>query len=107
LQLLSVIDVVELARTSIKPQTDREAAIQKGYSMLEHKMISSIRDIGVRFTESQGHKFDAHFHEVVQEIGTHEYPAGVVISEVKRGYTLGDRVLRLAQVKVAVASSFN
>jgi type IV pilus assembly protein PilB len=107
LQLLSVIDVIELARTSIKPQTDREAAIQKGYSMLEHKMISSIRDIGVRFTESQGHKFDAHFHEVVQEIGTHEYPAGVVISEVKRGYTLGDRVLRLAQVKVAVASSFN
>jgi type IV pilus assembly protein PilB len=107
LQLLSVIDVVELARTSIKPQTDREAAIQKGYSMLEHKMISSIRDIGVRFTESQGHKFDAHFHEVVQEIGTHEYPAGIVISEVKRGYTLGDRVLRLAQVKVAVASSFN
>jgi type IV pilus assembly protein PilB len=107
LQLLSVIDVVELARTSIKPQTDREAAIQKGYSMLEHKMISSIRDIGVRFTESQGHTFDAHFHEIVQEIGTHEYPAGVVISEVKRGYTLGDRVLRLAQVKVAVASSFN
>jgi type IV pilus assembly protein PilB len=107
LQLLSVIDVIELARTSIKPQTDREAAIQKGYTMLENKMLSSIREIGVRFIESKGHKFDAHFHEIVEEIGTHEYPAGVVISELKRGYTLGDRVLRLAQVKVAVASSFN
>jgi type IV pilus assembly protein PilB len=107
LQLLSVIDVIELARTSIKPQTDREAAIQKGYSMLENKMLSSIREIGVRFTDSKGQKFDPHFHEVVQEIGTHDCPAGVVISELKRGYTLGDRVLRLAQVKVAVASSFN
>lgn len=106
LQLLSVIDIIELARTSIKPQTDREAAIQKGYSMLENKMLSSIREIGVRGTESQGRKFDAHFHEIVQEIVTHEHPAGVVISELKRGYTLGDRVLRLAQVKVAAASSF-
>jgi type IV pilus assembly protein PilB len=106
LQLLSVVDVIELARTSIKPQTDREAAIQKGYSMLESKMLSSIREIGVRVTESKGHKFDSHLHEIVQEVGTHEYPVGMVIQEFKRGYTLGDRVLRLAQVKVAVASSF-
>jgi type IV pilus assembly protein PilB len=107
LQLLSVVDVIELARTSIKPQTDREAAIQKGYSMLENKMLSSIKEIGVRVTESKGHKFDPHLHEVVKEVGTHEHPAGVVIDELKRGYTLGDRVLRLAQVKVAVASNFN
>ena len=106
LQLLSVVDVIEFARTSIEPQTDREAAIQKGYSMLEKKMISSIKEIGVRVTESKGRKFDAHLHEIVQEVGTHEHPTGIVIDELKRGYTLGDRVLRLAQVKVAVASSF-
>ncbi len=106
LQLLSVIDVIELARTSIKPQTDREAAIQKGYSMLETKMLASIKEIGVRVTESQGRKFDSHLHEVIQEIGTHDYPPGTIMSEYKRGYTLGDRVLRLAQVKVAVASNF-
>ncbi len=106
LQLLSVVDVIELARSSIKPQTDREAAIQKGYSMLENKMLSSIREIGVRVTETRGCKFDPHLHEIVREIGTHEHPAGVILEEFKRGYTLGDRVLRLAQVKVAVASSY-
>ena len=106
LQLLSVIDVIELARSSIKPQTDREAAIQKGYSMLENKMLSSIREIGVRVTETKGYKFDPHLHEVIKEIGTHEHPAGSIIEEFRRGYTLGDRVLRLAQVKVAVASSY-
>jgi type IV pilus assembly protein PilB len=106
LQLLSVIDVIELARTSIKPQTDREAAIQKGYSMLETKMLTSIKEIGVRVTETTGRKFDAHLHEVLQEIVSHEHPTGMIMEEFKRGYTLGDRVLRLAQVKVAVASSF-
>ncbi len=107
LQLLSVIDVIELARTSIKPQTDREAAIQKGYSMLENKMLLSIKEIGVRVTETVGRKFDSHFHEVVQEIGTHEHQTGTILEEFRRGYTLGDRVLRLAQVKVAVTSRFS
>ncbi|WP_295618689.1 nucleotide exchange factor GrpE [Chamaesiphon sp. GL140_3_metabinner_50] len=106
LQLLSVIDVIELARTSIKPQTDREAAIQKGYSMLETKMLSSIKEIGVRVTETKGRKFDSHLHEVIREVATHEYAPGIIIDEIKRGYTLGDRVLRLAQVQVATAANF-
>ncbi len=107
LQLLSVVDVVELARTSIKPQTDREAAIQKGYSMLEHKMLASIKEIGMRVTATTGQKFDPRLHEIVQEIGTHEHPAGVIVEEFRRGYTLSDRVLRLAQVKVAVTPRFS
>lgn len=104
-QFLSVMDVIELARTSIKPQTDREVAIQKGYSMLENKIMSSIKEIGLRVTESKGHRFNNYFHELIQEVSTHEHPPGIIIEEIRRGYTLGDRVLRLAQVNVAVASS--
>jgi type IV pilus assembly protein PilB len=107
LQLLSVVDVIELARTSIKPQTDREAAIQKGYSMLEYKMIASIKEIGMRVTATTGQKFDPRLHEIVQEIGTHEHPPGIIVEEFRRGYTLSDRVLRLAQVKVAVTPRFS
>jgi type IV pilus assembly protein PilB len=107
LQLLSVVDVIELARTSIKPQTDREAAIQKGYSMLEYKMLASIKEIGMRVTATTGQKFDPHLHEIVQEIATHEDPPGIIIEEFRRGYTLSDRVLRLAQVKVAVSPRFS
>jgi type IV pilus assembly protein PilB len=107
LQLLSVVDAIELARTSIEPQTAREAAIQKGYSMLEHKMLMSIKEIGLRITETIGHKFDPHLHEIVQEIGTHAHPTGTILAELKRGYTLSDRVLRLAQVKVAVTPRFS
>jgi type IV pilus assembly protein PilB len=105
MQFVSVMDVIELARNSIDPQTDRELAIQKGYSMLENKIISSIKEIGLRVTESQGHTFNARLHEMVEEVNTQEYLPGVIIEEIKRGYTLGDRVLRLAQVKIAVASS--
>jgi type IV pilus assembly protein PilB len=105
LQMISIIDVVELARSSIKPQSDREAAIQKGYTMLENKLISTLRDMGVRSIETQDRSFDSHWHEVIEEEVSGQ-PAGQILAERKRGFMLGDRVLRLAQVKVAVASSF-
>ena len=106
LQLISIIDVIELAKNSIKPQTDREISIQKGYSMLENKMLGSLREMGVRIIETKGSKFNPRFHEVLVEEGTNEYPPTTIINEFKKGYILADRVLRLAQVKVSVASSF-
>jgi type IV pilus assembly protein PilB len=106
LQLLTAIDTIELAKNSIKPQTDRETAIQKGYMMLDKKMLSSLREIGVCTIETVGHKFDSRLHEILKEEGTQDYPSGTILAEFKRGYLLGDRVLRLAQVKVAIASSF-
>jgi type IV pilus assembly protein PilB len=105
LQMISIIDVVELARSSIRPQSDREAAIQKGYTMLENKLISTLRDMGVRLIESQERSFDSRWHEVIEEEISNK-PAGQVLEEIKRGFMLGDRVLRLAQVKVAVSSNF-
>jgi type IV pilus assembly protein PilB len=106
LHLLSVVDVIELARNSIKPQTDREAAIQKGYVMLENKILTSFREIGIHTIDAKGRRFESHLHEIVREEVNEQYPAGTIIEEFKRGYTIGDRVLRLAQVKVAIASSF-
>jgi type IV pilus assembly protein PilB len=105
LQMISIIDVVELARSSIRPQSDREAAIQKGYTMLENKLISTLKDMGVRSIETEDRSFDSHWHEVIEEEVSSQ-PAGQILSERKRGFMLGDRVLRLAQVKVAVRSSF-
>lgn len=105
LQMISIIDVVELARSSIRPQSEREAAIQKGYTMLENKLISTLRDMGVRLIESQERSFDSRWHEVIEEEISNQ-PAGKVLAEIKRGFMLGDQVLRLAQVKVAVPSNF-
>jgi type IV pilus assembly protein PilB len=105
LQLISIIDIVELARNSIRPQSDREAAIQKGYSMLENKLLSTLRDMGVRSIEAQGRPFDSRWHEVAEE-EVNQSLSGHVLAELKRGFMLGDRVLRLAQVRVAVSSSY-
>ena len=52
---------------------------------------------------SEGQEFDPNLHEAVMRQPTDEYPEGTVMEELQRGYKLGDRVLRHALVKVAVA----
>jgi len=51
----------------------------------------------------EGKEFDPNLHEAVMREATNEYPEGVVIEQLVRGYFLGERVLRHAMVKVASA----
>jgi molecular chaperone GrpE len=49
----------------------------------------------------EGQEFDPNLHEAVMREPSNEYPEGVVIEQLMRGYFLGERVLRHAMVKVA------
>ena len=48
-------------------------------------------------------QFDPNLHEALLRQPTSEYPEGTVMAELVRGYMIGDRVLRHAQVQVAAA----
>ena len=45
--------------------------------------------------------FDPHVHEALQEIETCDYPDGVVVQEIRRGYLLNGKVFRPSLVKVS------
>jgi molecular chaperone GrpE len=49
-----------------------------------------------------GEKFDPSVHEAVITEATDEHEEGRVLEEYRKGYTISDRLLRPAQVKVAV-----
>jgi molecular chaperone GrpE (heat shock protein) len=40
-------------------------------------------------------------HEAVTTVPSEEYPAGAILAETRRGYRLGHRVLRHAQLVVS------
>ena len=50
---------------------------------------------------SQGSKLDPHRHQAMQEVESEEQEPGSIISVLKKGYTMNDRVLRPAMVTVA------
>ncbi|MDJ0515678.1 MAG: nucleotide exchange factor GrpE [Trichodesmium sp. MO_231.B1] len=103
IELLPVIDNFERARSQIKPANDGEMAIHKSYQSVYKQMVDSLKKLGVSPMRPEGQEFDPNLHEAVMREATTEHPEGTVIEELVRGYTLGDRVLRHAMVKVATA----
>jgi molecular chaperone GrpE len=102
-ELLPAIDNFERARSQIKPQSDTEMNIHKSYQSVYKQMVDALKRIGVSPMRPEGQEFDPNLHEAVMREATDEYAEGTVVEELMRGYMLGERILRHAMVKVAVA----
>ncbi|MCK4313795.1 nucleotide exchange factor GrpE, partial [Candidatus Bathyarchaeota archaeon] len=99
--LLDVIDELELALCSGR-KTENKDALLEGVEMTLKKMYATLEYEGLRKIEAVGKPFNAELHEVVMKVPTKEYNEGVVIEEVRKGFMLGDNVVRPSMVKVAI-----
>ena len=69
---------------------------------LIHRQLQDIlRKRGVTPIESLGVDFDPHYHQAVSYEPAEDGREGEIIEEFRRGYMLGDRLLRPSMVKVA------
>ncbi len=76
-----------------------------GFQMILNQFKDVLASNGVKHIEALGKPFDPHLHEAVEMIVTKEHPPGIVIEENIRGYTIGDKPLRPARVKVSIEPS--
>jgi len=79
-------------------------AIREGLRMAHDDALRVLVEHGVEPIEAVGLPFDPRWHEAVgmRPADTGQAP-GTVIAEERRGYRLGDRVLRASRVLIAVA----
>jgi len=105
-ELLSVVDNFERARSQIKPQSETEKTIHNSYQGIYKDFVDRLKKIGVAPMRAEGEPFDPSLHEAVMREETDQYPEGTVVEELRRGYVLGDIVLRHAMVKVATAPEY-
>ena len=100
-QLLQVVDDFDLA---MKVEAGEEAAAyRKGVELIHTKLHDLLRKQGVRPIEALGADFDPNVHQAVTHESSPDHREGEVIGELRRGYMLGERLLRPAMVKVAKA----
>jgi len=79
-------------------------AYRKGVELIHAKLHDLLRKHGVKAIDAIGADFDPNLHQaVVQEVSP-AHRDGEVIGELRKGYMIGDRLLRPAMVKVAKAS---
>jgi len=98
-ELLPLVDDMERA---LKVETGTEAdPIRRGVELIHKQLLETLRKRGVKPIESLGADFDPHFHQAVAHEPAEGHREGEVTEEFRRGYMLGDRLLRPAMVKVA------
>lgn len=99
--LLPIIDDLERALQA-SAGSDAES-YRRGVELIHKQMTDLLRKRGVKPIDAVGTQFDPRYHEAVMQESTDEHREGEVMAELRRGYTLGDRLLRPATVKVAKA----
>ena len=96
--LLHIVDDLERALNA--PTGDADA-YRKGVELILHQMHELLRRRGVTPISVAGADFDPRVHQAVVQEASEEHREGEVMEELRRGYMLGDRLLRPAMVKVA------
>ncbi len=101
-KLLPVADDFERAIATL-PDNLRQLSWCEGVFLIKRKLDAVFESEDVKPIETEGQMFDPHYHEAVTYEEVPGYEEGQIIGEVQRGYTLGERVLRPALVRVAKA----
>jgi molecular chaperone GrpE len=78
-------------------------SFKKGVEMMRRLFEDTLAKHGARTFSAQGQLFDPARHEAMSMTETTEFPANQVLSEVLKGFTLHERVVRPALVVVARA----
>jgi molecular chaperone GrpE len=97
-EFLGVMDNLDLALSAGGSADD----LKRGVEMIHRQMQELLRRHGVRTVAAAGSAFDPALHEAVSRLEDPAVQAPTVVEELRRGYTLHDRLLRPAMVKVAV-----
>jgi molecular chaperone GrpE len=99
--LLPALDNFERALQHTNDEAE-EDPVREGILLIHKQLLGTLAKHEIVPIEAVGKPFDPRFHEAIMtaEPGPDQEP-GTVIEELRRGYTIGDRVLRASLVKVA------
>ena len=79
------------------------AALLSGVRMTHDQFLLELRKFGLEQLSAPGGTFDPSLHEAIASVPASGKPAGTILAEARKGYLLHGRLLRPAQVTVAVA----
>lgn len=97
---LDIVDDLDRALKN-RPLEGDGASWAEGIELIYRKLLTILDAEGVKIIEAAGQDFDPNLHEAISMEESQEFSSGQIIGILQQGYTLGDRVLRPARVRVA------
>jgi molecular chaperone GrpE len=73
----------------------------EGFTLVYDQFKSVLDRFKVKPIKAVGEVFDPHSHEALTHMPSEEYAEGICMNEVRKGYLVGEKLLRAAQVVVS------
>lgn len=93
----------QLERLPDDPYREILAGWLDGQRLLRERILALFEKENVRSITTIGQPFDPYRHVAVETLNDPSHPPGTIIEERRRGYEIGQRVLRFAEVVVSSA----
>ena len=98
-ELLPVLDNLE--RAIDHGEAKDPQGLLEGVDMTLKGFLAALEKIGVSPVDASGKEFDPNLHEAVMVQEDAHHPAGTVLTQLQKGYTLHNRLIRPAMVVVS------
>lgn len=99
--VVSALDDMDLAFQNLPEELDgRLVGWVEGFRLVQRKLDKILDDQNVMVITTNG-KFDPNFHEAVSYEASEDHEEGDIIGELRKGYQIGNRIIRPALVRVA------
>ena len=97
--LLPALDDLDRAQTSFTHNSD-VAHIIESLKLIGDRFTKCLEQLGVKSLNPVGQPFDPRLHEPVQQVAAPHLPEGAVAHDLRRGYAMGEKVIRPTLVNV-------
>ncbi len=104
-ELLPVVDNLERALVSAEDPAAEQKAIKDGVDLTLREILRVLERFGVKAIQSLNEPFDPAYHQAMMQEPRENVPGNTVITELQKGYTLHDRLLRPAMVIVSTPTA--
>jgi len=99
-ELLPILDHFEMGLQTARAHPT-ETSVIDGFQLVNDQLKSVLAKFGLSAIEAKGEIFDPHQHDAVTYMPSTDYPADTVMEQARRGYRLGEKLIRPAQVVVS------
>jgi molecular chaperone GrpE len=101
LQMLPVLDHLDLALAAAAAHKTDDGVVQ-GFRLVADQLLAALARAGLEPVDAApGGAFDPAVHEAVSHLPSPDVPENAVVTQARRGYKLGGRMLRAVQAVVS------
>ncbi len=98
--MMSILPIIDNLEKAINTGT-KDTAYEEGIKMVLKQLKDTLSYHGVKEIETVGKPFDPELHEAVSHVTDDKLGTNIIKEEFRKGYTIGNKVIRHSMVIVA------